>query len=175
MEKALGIINEARRKRLIGKWAIGGGVAAIRYMESVLTYDVDIFFMPMDPDTPLMDMTPLVSYLRSKGGKADGAHVVLEGTPVQLIPAYNDLVVEAVNKALTVSYGKVKAKILGKEHVMAIMLQTGRPKDFIRLRQMFQQSSPNKGQFIRLIKKYDLTGQWARFMKNYGAPDEKQR
>lgn len=174
MEKALRIINEARRKRLIGKCAIGGGVAAIRYMESVLTYDVDIFFLPIVPDAPLMDMTPLISFLRSKGGRADGAHVIFEGTPVQLIPAYNDLVVEAVNKAVTVSYGKVKAKILGKEYVAAIMLQTGRPKDKIRLGQMFQQSPPKKTEWMRLVRKYDLIGKWKRYTEQFGEPFEKR-
>ena len=83
MEKALKILNEMKRKKIIGQYAIGGGVAAIRYMESILTYDVDIFFIPSTPDALLLDMTPMITFLRSKGGKADKECIILEGTPIQ--------------------------------------------------------------------------------------------
>jgi hypothetical protein len=170
MEKALKILNEMKRKKLISAYAIGGGVAAIRYMESVLTYDVDIFFIPTTPDALLLDMTPLIEFLKTKGGKADKECVILEGVPVQLIPAYNDLVVDAVNKAEPVMYGKVKTRILRKEHVLAIMLQTGRPKDLLRMGQLFEQAPPAMAGWIRLLKKYGLIEKWKRYWEKANEP-----
>ena len=175
MEKALKILNEMKRKKLIGPYAIGGGVAALRYMETVLTYDVDIFFIPSTPDELLLDMSPLIAFLSSKGGKADQECVILEGTPIQLIAAYNDLVEEAVRKALPVTYGSVKTRILRKEHVLAIMLQTGRPKDRLRLGQLLEQSPPDARVWGRLLKKYGLMDQWKRFKESSGEPGQAGR
>jgi hypothetical protein len=173
MEKALKILNEMKRKKIIGQYAIGGGVAAIRYMESILTYDVDIFFIPSTPDALLLDMTPMITFLKSKGGKAEKECVILEGTPIQLIAVYNDLVTEGVKKAVPVTYGSVKSRILRKEHVLALMLQTGRPKDFLRMGQMFQEAPPLKAVWMRLVEKYDLIKLWNRYMEKYGDPFKK--
>ncbi len=42
----------------MGPYAIGGGVEAIWHRESVLTYTVDIFFIPITPDALSLYMTP---------------------------------------------------------------------------------------------------------------------
>jgi len=46
MEKALQVIEEITRLGIIKAYAIGGGIAATYYIEPVLTYDLDIFFIP---------------------------------------------------------------------------------------------------------------------------------
>lgn len=47
MEATIRIINEMRKKKVIGTYAIGGAVAMIFYVEPVLTYDLDVFvFLP---------------------------------------------------------------------------------------------------------------------------------
>ena len=43
MEKALAVINHLEKDGLIGRYAIGGAVAATRYIEPIQTYDLDIF------------------------------------------------------------------------------------------------------------------------------------
>ncbi len=46
MEKALIVVEEMTRLGIIKSYAIGGGIAATYYMEPILTYDLDIFFIP---------------------------------------------------------------------------------------------------------------------------------
>lgn len=49
--------------------------------------------------------------------------------PVQFIPAYNYLIEDAIKGANEVNCEDVKTKVVGLEHLLAIMLQTNRPKD----------------------------------------------
>ena len=43
MEAALKVLNEIEREGVITRYAIGGAVGAIFYMEPFLTYDLDVF------------------------------------------------------------------------------------------------------------------------------------
>ena len=43
MEETIKILNELQEKKLLRKYAIGGGIATIFYVEPVLTYDLDIY------------------------------------------------------------------------------------------------------------------------------------
>lgn len=45
-DKALLVIEEMTRRGIIKAYAIGGAIAATYYIEPVLTYDLDIFFIP---------------------------------------------------------------------------------------------------------------------------------
>jgi len=44
VEKTLRVINRMETDGVIGRYAIGGAVAAIFYIEPFTTYDLDIFF-----------------------------------------------------------------------------------------------------------------------------------
>ena len=45
MEKTIGIINGMREEKLFEQYAIGGGIAAVFYIEPVMTFDLDIFIL----------------------------------------------------------------------------------------------------------------------------------
>jgi hypothetical protein len=63
MEQTLAVINQLEREGLIGRYAIGGAVAATRYIEPIQTYDLDIFVvLPVAP-SGLISLTPIYSYL----------------------------------------------------------------------------------------------------------------
>ena len=47
MDRALRVVEEMVRLGIIRAYAIGGGIAATYYIEPVLTYDLDIFFIPV--------------------------------------------------------------------------------------------------------------------------------
>jgi hypothetical protein len=51
MEKALIVIEEMTRVGIIKSYAIGGGIAATYYIEPVLTYDLDVSFIPASKNT----------------------------------------------------------------------------------------------------------------------------
>jgi hypothetical protein len=47
---------------------------------------------------------------------------------------------EAVQYSVEVKYGRIKTRILGLEYLIAVMLQTYRPKDRERLVKVFEEA-----------------------------------
>ena len=88
MEKTLAVINQLEQAGLIGRYAIGGAVAATRYIEPIQTYDLDIFvILPVLP-SGLISLTPIYSDLTQRGYAPQGECIVIEGWPVQFLPVY---------------------------------------------------------------------------------------
>lgn len=59
MEKTLAVINQLEQEGLVGRYAIGGAIAATRYIEPIQTYDLDIFVSP----SGLISISPIYTYL----------------------------------------------------------------------------------------------------------------
>ncbi len=57
MEKTLAILNQLEHEGIIGRYAIGGAVAATRYIEPIQTYDLDIFVMLPVAPSELVSLT----------------------------------------------------------------------------------------------------------------------
>lgn len=138
MDKALKVVNELQKSRLFQCYAIGGGVAATYYIEPVLTFDLDIFFIPVREELDLL--SPIYDELKKRGYRAEKELVIIEGIPVQFIPVYNDLIKEAVETAVESTYKRVMTRILRPEYLLAIALQTNRPKDRERVFQLLGQA-----------------------------------
>src|SRR5947209_5105811 len=116
---------------VIERYAIGGAVAAIFYIEPFTTYDLDIFFAA-DMSGGLITLTPIYEYLARKGYEAEGEVVKVGGWPVQFLPTYNPLVAEAVEQAIKIKFKRTWTRVMTAEHLVAIMLQTGGSKDYAR-------------------------------------------
>ncbi|MDI6738958.1 MAG: hypothetical protein QME74_01165 [Candidatus Edwardsbacteria bacterium] len=56
----------------------------------------------------------------------------------QFLPDYNALAREAVEQAAAFEYAGEPARIVAREYLMAVMVQTGRSKDRERLRQLLE-------------------------------------
>ena len=94
---------------------------------------------------------------------------MIEGVPVQLIPAYNPLVEEAVEKAKEVKYKRIKTRVLQAEYLLAIMLQTDRPKDRTRIVLMLEEARINARRLASIVKRHGLSEKWSRLKKQvYG-------
>ena len=154
MEKALRIINELVRLGLIKAYAIGGGIAATYYIEPILTYDLDVFFIPNREG--LDELAPIYDYARARGFAFQAETILIEGFPVQFIPAYNDLVREAVADAATLKYRDVEAKVVKVEYLAAIALQTGRAKDRERVIRILEEAEIDRAFLDRILKKHSL-------------------
>jgi len=165
MEKTLKVLNELERRGLIRRYAIGGGIATFFYTEPVLTYDLDVFvFLPAE-ESKIISLSPIYDYLKRKGYREDKEHIVVEGIPIQFIPAYNLLVEEAVREAREVKYKGVKTRVVQAEHLVAIMLQTGRAKDKVRMVLFLEEAKINRSRLTEVIKRHHLNTQWNRFQK----------
>ena len=54
------------------------------------------------------------------------------------------------------------------EHVLAIMLQTGRPKDLIRARQLAESAGLNRAYLLEVLKRHNLTSRWRALRRKSG-------
>lgn len=165
MENTLKLIKELKEKKILKDFSIGGGIAALYYIEPFLTYDLDIFFIPMKESIDVL--APIYGYLNKKGFRAKKEHVLIEGVPVQFIPVYNDLVKEAVLNSLEAKYGRIGTKVLGLEYLIAVMLQTYRPKDRERLVKVFEEAKIDLKLLKKILKKYGLYDKYIQFKEMY--------
>jgi hypothetical protein len=156
MEKAIKIINEMQVLGIIKKYAVGGAIAAMFYTEPLLTYDLDIFFAPSEESENLLALSPVYEYLKGQGYKPEQEHIIIEGIPVQFLPLYNDLVKEAVDNAVQVEYKDTTVNVLKLEYLLAIMIQTSRPKDKQRIIKFLVEANINETDLERILDKHNL-------------------
>jgi hypothetical protein len=165
MERTFALLDQMKREGLFKAYAVGGGIAAMYYLEPILTYDLDIFFIPSKEGIDLL--SPLYAYLKEKGYPSEKEHVVIEGIPVQLIPVYNGLIEEAVKNARESEYKGVKIPILTAEYLIAISLQTYRPKDRERLVKFLEEARINGLELGKILKSHGLEEKFGKFKERY--------
>ena len=81
--------------------------------------------------------------------------------------AYNDLILEALNNASEIKLYDVYTYILKPEYLMAIMLQTNRPKDKERLLKFFGESEFSFSLFEDIVKRFNLKEKYHDFKKKF--------
>jgi len=167
MEKTIKIINKLEEKGLVKKYAIGGGIATLFYVEPILTYDLDIFFIPKTEEKELNPLSSIYNYLKRKGCSIDKEHIIIEGIPVQFIPVYNELIKEAVENAVDHRYKKADTKILKAEYLIAIMLQTFRAKDKEKIIKILDEAKIEEKSLKDILKRHGLIEKFERFMRLY--------
>jgi len=166
VEKTIKVINELKNQGLIEDYAIGGGIGSIFYIEPVLTFDLDVLIL-IKSEGKIITLSPIYDYLKRKGYRAEKEHIIIEGVPVQFIPVYNDLVKEAVEKASEVRYKGVKTRILTSEYLVAIMLQTYRPKDRERIIKFLEEAKVNLRTLSKILQKHKLKEKYEQFLRTY--------
>jgi hypothetical protein len=167
MEKTLAVINQLEKEGLIGRYAIGGAVAATRYIEPVQTYDLDIFVvLPVAP-SGLISISPVYAYLAQRGYAPQGECIVIEEWPVQFLPVHNSLTEEALAQAVEVEFGSTPTRVFSAEHLAAIMLDTGRPKDHARLIQFFEFNALDRAVLEDIVERHGLTAKWETFRRRF--------
>jgi hypothetical protein len=165
---ALAVINEMQAAGVIGKYAIGGAVAATFYIEPTSTFDIDVF-IPFENilGSSLASPSKLYDYLLPRNYKAQGEHFLIGGWQVQFLPAEDDLLKEALAKSVQKEVGGVKTWVMRAEHLMAIALRTGRGKDLIRLEQFVHHAAYNPAEFKQILERYNLVEKWQQFNDKY--------
>src|SRR5437016_6243461 len=136
MERVIQVINRMQADGVISDYAIGGGIAAVYYLEPYETDDIDIF-IPFSAvavgNVGLISLEPIYSYLKNLGYVSEKEGVMIEDWLVQFIPTFESNQEEAISKSLRVTYGTTETKIFGPEYLAAELLRSGRRKDHARV------------------------------------------
>jgi len=169
MKKTLIALNDLKNKGIIDEYAIGGGMGAVFYIEPFLTYDLDVFILAGD-EMDLQPLAALYQYLKKKGCRPKQEQIIIEGIPVQFLPAYNKLLKEAVREARKIKVQGTETRVMTVEHLLAIMLQTGRAKDRERFFKVLEEADIDRAKLSRILKRFDLL---EKFQKWERLKDEK--
>ena len=64
MEKIFAILRQMEADGVIGRYAIGGAIGAVFWLEPMTTKDIDVFVvLPKSPGGSLLTLTPIYEYL----------------------------------------------------------------------------------------------------------------
>jgi hypothetical protein len=102
--------------------------------------------------------------LRARVFTEDGECVLIEGVPVQFLPAYNSLLEEALTEANETLYEGIGTRVVRAEHLVAICLQTGRDKDRERVRILREQAHLDLACLADVLARHDLEERWKQWM-----------
>jgi hypothetical protein len=160
MKSTLQVMNELERDGVIERYAIGGAMGATFYLEPLLTFDLGVFVILPQSAAGLLSLAPLYEALRARGYTEEAECVLIEGVPVQFLPAYNALLDEALREAREISYENVSTRVIRAEHLIAICLHTGRDKDRERVRIFREQAELDMGYLAGVIQRHGLEGKW---------------
>jgi len=161
-------INQMQITGIIGKYAIGGAVGATFYLEPSSTLDVDIFVtLPTQPGQVLLSLTPIYDYILARGGTLEGEYIVVDGWPVQFLPPADSLDREAVTEAIETDVEGVRTWVMSAEHLVAIALRTGRPKDHNRILQFIEQNAMDEDKLHSILQRHGLVSKWEQFERRY--------
>lgn len=160
MKRTLEVLNSLETEGFFSRYAIGGAMAATFYTEPVLTFDLDVFMLLPSSASGLISLTPVYEALRARGYAEEQECVLIEGVPVQFLPAYNSLLEEALTEARDVDYEAVRTRVLRAEHLIAICLQTGRAKDRERVHLLRAQSGLDFDYLADVLRRHSLAAKW---------------
>jgi hypothetical protein len=159
MKRTLQILNDLERDHVFSRYAIGGAMAATFYVEPLLTFDLDVFVL-LPEAGGLVSLAPIYDALRARGYTEDGECVLIEGVPVQFLPAYNSLLKEALTEANETLYEGIGTRVVRAEHLAAICLQTGRNKDRERVRILREQANLDLPRLAEVLARHALEERW---------------
>jgi hypothetical protein len=160
VKETLKVVNRMVKDGVINEYAIGGAVAAIYYLEPFDTADLDVFVQVTTTGSMLVLLAPIYQYLTGRGYKTEGEFIYIEGLPVQFLPVFNPLTEEAVEEALTIRYARTRTRIMRAEHLVAIMLDTGRPKDYLRISMFLEQNAVDMRRLNAVLRRHKLLKKW---------------
>ncbi len=155
------VLADLIKNGVISQYAVGDAVGAIFYVEPRETFDLDIFFvLAHEPSSPLLRVEAIYEYARSKGFETSAEFIRIHGWAVQFLESSTPLWKEAVSEAREVEFEGAMVRVMGPEYLAAMMVGTGRSKDWIRLADFLEADILNSNEFESIINKHGLTEKW---------------
>jgi len=115
----------------------------------------------------LISPQPVFKYLTEHGARVEGEYLIIADWPVQFLPPAGPLVEEALVEAVEVEVEEIKTRVFTAEHLAAIALQTGRPKDKARLLQFIESGALSSERFQNILERHALAGSRRKFEQQF--------
>jgi hypothetical protein len=170
VERVIQVINRMKADGVVENYAIGGGIAAIYYLEAYLTDDIDIFIPVASVSVGkagLVSLEPIYGYLKGFGYLPSKEGVIIEDWLVQFIPTFEPMQEEAISKSRHVTYGETETNIFTAEYLAAELLRSGRRKDHVRVIALIESNRVDMEILRDIISRYGLTEKWKTFAKQF--------
>lgn len=163
-KKTFRVLNQMVADGVIENYAVAGAIGAIFYVEPFSTKDLDV--LVITPEDQIIIQLPGWEYLKARGyTKVENEGIVVEGWPVQFLPATTSLEREAYDKAQMLDVEDVPVRVARPEHLVAIMLQVGRQKDIARIAMFLSQDAVKISTLEDVISRHGLSEKWQDYKK----------
>ena len=180
LRKTIEAITNLAASGVLEEYAIAGAVAALNYIQPTLTEDLDILVSLRGFEqrgSGLLLLTPIEAALARLGyAERTDVGILIEGWPVQFLPAASALDDEGLVQAIEIDISMgdeepVMARVLTAEHVVATALKLGRLKDLARVEAFLDQDAVDLGKLKEVLLRHDLLPARKSFLSKSGKPD----
>jgi len=169
--ETLKVLNKLQADGVIGKYAIGGAVGALFYLEPMDTEDLDVFVSLGKQGAEIISLAPVYAYLKELGfDKFHKEGVIIAGWPVQFLPVADALDEEALAQAVQTEVAGVPTAVLTAEHLVAKALQVGRGKDHLRILAFIESGRLDPARLDGILQRHDFVAKMKQFEDKFG-PD----
>lgn len=154
---AIAAIEEMKRDGVVDNYAIGGAMAVTFWSEPTTTYDLDVFVIFRSAG-PIVDLAPIYSWAAARGYPSAAEHIEIEGLPVQILPAPNPMVEEAIETAAELDYDGQPVRVIRPEYLVA-MWSEGSARTLKRLARaamLLEEVEMDRELLTKLAERYDL-------------------
>lgn len=170
MQAVCDTLEQLLSEGVLTQYAIGGATAAGFHGEPLATRDVDVFvFLDPLPGSLLVTLDPLFNRLKKLGFyEFEEEGLLIHGLPVQFLSASPGLESDAVSAAMIIEWEGHRMRVMRPEHLAAIALTVGRPKDRARLVYLAELPDFDVPFFDQILAHYNLTAQWDQWASALG-------
>jgi len=177
LRKTIEVVTKLAEGGAIQRYAIAGAVAALNYIEPMLTEDLDILVSIAHFEkhqSGLILLTPIAKALADLGySERTDVGFIINEWPVQFLPVASELEEEALERAIELDIDMtgdppLKARVLRAEHIVAIGVRLGRLKDLARVQAFLDARAVDLAALKNIVERNDLTTNWLSFCAKAG-------